>query len=51
MTPPITPCDDLPAEVDFAAGRRGQFFRAEARVSLPLHHDANQDTEPPGADP
>ena len=48
-TPHDAADDDLPAEVDFSAGTRGKFFRAEAQVKLPAD-DANQNIEPPGAD-
>jgi hypothetical protein len=29
--------DDMPAEIDFSKGTRGQFFRAGARISLPVY--------------
>ncbi len=31
--------DDLPAEVDFSGGRRGQFYKADAQLNLPVYLD------------
>ncbi|MDP2826366.1 MAG: hypothetical protein Q8O52_27220 [Sulfuritalea sp.] len=31
--------DDLPAEIDFSQGVRGKFFRATARLNLPVYLD------------
>lgn len=37
--------DDMPAEIDFSGGVRGQFYRPGARLQLPIHLEANvQDT-------
>jgi hypothetical protein len=41
MGTPATPNDDMPAEIDFSKGTRGQFFRANARLSLPVYLDAD----------
>ncbi|MFP5373722.1 MAG: hypothetical protein ACLGHW_02325 [Gammaproteobacteria bacterium] len=30
---------DMPAEIDFAKGERGKFFRKDARLRLPLYLD------------
>lgn len=38
MTQPLPP-DDLPAEIDFSKGTRGQFFRPGAKLSLPVYLD------------
>jgi len=32
--------DDMPAEIDFSNGERGKFYRAGARLQLPIHLDA-----------
>ena len=29
--------DDMPAEIDFSTGTRGKFFRAAARLNLPVY--------------
>lgn len=31
--------DDMPAEIDFAGGKRGQFYRPDARLNLPVYLD------------
>ena len=31
--------DDMPAEIDFSTGTRGKFFRAAARLNLPVYLD------------
>ncbi len=36
MTAPDTN-DDIPAEIDFSAGTRGKFHRANARLNLPVY--------------
>ena len=32
--------DDIPAEIDFAGGARGKFYRADAKLKLPVYLDA-----------
>ena len=32
--------DDMPAEIDFAGGTRGKFYRAGATLNLPVYLDA-----------
>lgn len=32
--------NDMPAEIDFAGGTRGKFFRPGAQLQLPIHLDA-----------
>jgi hypothetical protein len=32
--------EDMPAEIDFSGGVRGKFYRAGARLSLPVYLDA-----------
>ena len=32
--------DDMPAEIDFAKGSRGKFFKPGARLNLPVYLDA-----------
>jgi hypothetical protein len=32
---------DMPAEIDFSGGTRGKFYRPNARLSLPVHLDAD----------
>ena len=32
--------DDMPAEIDFSKGARGKFFKAGARISLPVYLEA-----------
>ena len=45
MTNPTLPDDDMPAEIDFSLGTRGQFFRPGARLQLPVFLEAQvQDT-------
>ena len=48
MTTPSDIDDELPAEVDFSSGVRGQFFQHEARVSLPADDADDQDAAPTG---
>ena len=31
--------DDLPAEIDFAGAKRGQFYNAGAQLNLPVYLD------------
>jgi hypothetical protein len=31
--------DDMPAEIDFAGARRGQFYRAGAQLNVPVYLD------------
>lgn len=38
---PIPNDDDMPAEIDFSGGVRGQFYRPDARLQLPIHLEAN----------
>lgn len=33
--------DEMPAEIDFSKGVRGKFYRAGARMVLPVHLDAD----------
>jgi len=33
--------DEMPAQIDFSKGVRGKFFRANARLILPIHLDAD----------
>lgn len=33
--------DEMPAEIDFSKGVRGKFYRAGARLVLPVHLDAD----------
>ncbi len=33
------PDDDMPAEIDFSGGTRGQFYRPGAKLNLPLYLD------------
>jgi hypothetical protein len=43
MNLPINPSrrdDDMPAEIDFSEGKRGQFFREGARLHTPVYLDA-----------
>lgn len=32
--------DDMPTEIDFSKGTRGKFFKAGARLSLPVYLEA-----------
>ncbi len=32
--------DDMPGEIDFSKGARGKFFKAGARLNLPVYLDA-----------
>jgi hypothetical protein len=32
--------DDLPDEIDFSGGTRGKFYRANAKLNLPVYLDA-----------
>jgi len=36
---PITPDDDMPAEIDFSKGERGKFHRPGMRLALPVYLD------------
>ena len=31
--------DDIPAEIDLAGAKRGQFYRADAQLNLPVYLD------------
>ena len=31
--------DEMPAEIDFSGGRRGQFHKADAQLNLPVYLD------------
>jgi len=33
--------EDLPAEIDFSHGRRGQFHRPQTRLNLPVYLEAD----------
>jgi hypothetical protein len=33
------PDDEMPAEIDFSGGTRGQFYRPGAKLNLPLYLD------------
>ena len=33
--------DDIPAEIDFTSGKRGKFYRPNARLNLPVYLDAD----------
>jgi hypothetical protein len=37
---PPTNDEDMPAEIDFSGGERGKFYRAGARLNLPVYLDA-----------
>lgn len=40
MNPQATHNDDeMPAEIDFSGGRRGQFYKADAQLNLPVYLD------------
>jgi hypothetical protein len=39
MTDKTRPDPDMSAEIDFAKGERGKFFRKDARLRLPLYLD------------
>lgn len=40
MNPQPTHSDDeMPAEIDFSGGRRGQFYKADAQLNLPVYLD------------
>jgi hypothetical protein len=32
--------DDIPAEIDFTGGKRGKFYRPNARLNLPVYLEA-----------
>jgi hypothetical protein len=36
--------DEMPDEVDFSGGTRGKFYRANARLNLPVYLDADVQT-------
>lgn len=36
---PTTHDDDMPAEIDFANGQRGKFYRTGAKLHLPVYLD------------
>lgn len=31
--------DEMPAEIDFSGGKRGQFYKADAQMNLPVYLD------------
>ena len=33
----VTDDNDMPAEIDFSGARRGQFFKADAQLNLPVY--------------
>jgi hypothetical protein len=33
--------DDIPAEIDFTGGKRGKFYRPNARLNLPVYLEAD----------
>jgi hypothetical protein len=35
--------DEMPAEIDFSKGVRGKFYRAGARMVLPVHLDEHRE--------
>jgi len=39
QTRDAVPDDDMPAEIDFSGGTRGQFYRPGAKLNLPLYLD------------
>ncbi len=39
QTTPIDDDDDMPAEIDFAGAKRGQFYRVDAQLNLPVYLD------------
>ncbi len=44
MSNPTASDDDLPAEIDFSQGRRGQFYRSQTRLNLPVYLEAEVET-------
>lgn len=38
------PDDDMPAEIDFAGGARGKFYRPDATLNLPVYLDSEVQT-------
>jgi hypothetical protein len=32
--------DDMPAEIDFSGGKRGQFYRPDAALAIPIYLEA-----------
>ena len=36
--------DDMPAEIDFSGAKRGQFYRTETRLNLPVYLDQKVQT-------
>jgi hypothetical protein len=40
-TSPIGPAqdDDMPSEIDFSNGKRGQFYKADMQINLPVYLD------------
>jgi len=41
MSNPTDPYDDdLPAEIDFSQGRRGQFYQPQTHLNLPVYLEA-----------
>ena len=44
QTTPI-PDDDIPSEIDFSGSKRGQFYKADAQVNLPVYLDQKVQTK------
>jgi hypothetical protein len=44
MSQPNIPDDDMPAEIDFAGGTRGKFYRPGATLNLPVYLDSEVQT-------
>ena len=40
MSQTRNPNDEMPAEIDFSQGRRGQFFKPGMKLNLPVYLDA-----------
>ena len=36
--------DDMPAEIDFSGAKRGQFFKTDAQLNLPVYLDQKVQT-------
>ncbi|MFO1432444.1 MAG: hypothetical protein U1F76_20275 [Candidatus Competibacteraceae bacterium] len=45
QTRDVVPDDDMPAEIDFSGGTRGQFYRPGAKLNLPLYLDEQIQTQ------
>jgi hypothetical protein len=44
QTPNAVPDDEMPAEIDFSGGIRGQFYQPGAKLNLPLYLDGQIQT-------